>query len=236
MRKRNDIYYYVYADTGRHGGRPTCLGYATSRSPLGPFTYQGVIIDNFGCDPEVWNNHGSIAEFDGKWYVFYHRSSKGTIFNRRVCAEPISFREDGSIPEVEMTSQGPGCPIDACRSIDAGIACLLHGNVRIDSCQHGGEQLSRMSGGDWAAYKYLDFGGGVSSFSASISSAGSGTLELRLGDPDGLLAGAYEISSLNSNEQCIAISCNVAKIMGVHALYLRLAGNVVIKLSCYQFI
>ncbi len=49
MRKHNGIYYFVYADTGRHGERPTCLGYATSTSPLGPFIYRGVIIDNYGC-------------------------------------------------------------------------------------------------------------------------------------------------------------------------------------------
>ncbi len=35
------------------------LGYATAKHPLGPFTKRGIIIDNAGCDPETWNNHGS---------------------------------------------------------------------------------------------------------------------------------------------------------------------------------
>ena len=34
IRKRNGIYYLVYADSSR--GRPTCLGYAMSDKPLGP--------------------------------------------------------------------------------------------------------------------------------------------------------------------------------------------------------
>ena len=59
MRKRNGIYYMVYSHLRK--GRPTCIGYATSRSPLGPFEYGGVIVDNAGCDPESWNNHGSIC-------------------------------------------------------------------------------------------------------------------------------------------------------------------------------
>ncbi|MBN2501571.1 MAG: family 43 glycosylhydrolase, partial [Anaerolineales bacterium] len=35
IRKRDGIYYMVYADISR--GRPTCLGYATARAPLGPY-------------------------------------------------------------------------------------------------------------------------------------------------------------------------------------------------------
>lgn len=60
MRKRNGIYYYVYPCVYRDK-KLTYLAYATSKSPLGPFTYQGVIIDNAKCDPKSWNIHGSRA-------------------------------------------------------------------------------------------------------------------------------------------------------------------------------
>ena len=73
MVKRNGIYYFVYAHMGRKG-RPTCIGYATSQSPLGPFTYGGVIIDNDRCDPGNWNNHGSLVEFKGQLSVLRDRS------------------------------------------------------------------------------------------------------------------------------------------------------------------
>ncbi|MNW18537.1 hypothetical protein D3C71_2181340 [compost metagenome] len=59
MRKRNGIYYLVHTDISR--GIASCLGCATSKSPLGPFEKRGIIIDNVGCDPGTWNNHGSIA-------------------------------------------------------------------------------------------------------------------------------------------------------------------------------
>ena len=90
LTKRNGIYYLVYADISR-AGRPTCLGYATSTSPFGPYRYRGVIIDNDNCDPEVWNNHGSIVEFNKQWYVFYHRSTHSSTQMRRTCIEPITF-------------------------------------------------------------------------------------------------------------------------------------------------
>ena len=81
MRKIRDTYYYVYADMER--GKPTALGYSTGKSPLGPFTYRGIVIDNDHCDPESWNNHGSIECVNGQWYVFYHRCSRD-VYKRQI--------------------------------------------------------------------------------------------------------------------------------------------------------
>lgn len=77
-----------------------------SRTPFGPYTKQGVIVDNLGFDHATWNNHGSMCKFRGQWYVFYHRSSHGTNAHRRVCVEPIQFDVQSQIASVEMTTQG----------------------------------------------------------------------------------------------------------------------------------
>jgi len=124
MVKRNGVYYFIYADISR-ANRPTSIGYATSLSPMGPYSYGGVIIDNDHCDPGVWNNHGSIVEFKGQWYVFYHRSTHGSNTMRKACVEPIYFTPEGRIKEVEMTSQGAGKPLHAASKIEAEMACLL---------------------------------------------------------------------------------------------------------------
>ncbi len=131
MRKRGGIYYYVYPCIYRKG-RPTCLAYATSSSPLGPFTYRGIIIDNAKCDPESWNIHGSIQEFNGQWYVFYHRCSKNSRSNRRLCVEKIEFNEDGTIDEVKMTSQGAGAPLQSGETIEGWRACEVDGGAYVD--------------------------------------------------------------------------------------------------------
>lgn len=157
--KRGEWYYYTYAAVTRRF-TPTCLAYAMSKSPLGPYEYKGVIIDNLGCDPYVWNDHGSVIEFDGKWYVFYHRSTHGDRYMRKACVEPLEFREDGTIVEAEMTTQGTAGPLDGYAALDAYRACLLDGHVRISMMdgRDDREMLSRMRDGDWAAFKYLDFG------------------------------------------------------------------------------
>lgn len=131
MRKRNGIYYYVYPCIYR-GDRPTCLAYATSSSPLGPFTYRGIIIDNAKCDPQSWNIHGSIQEFNGQWYVFYHRCSKNSRSNRRLCVEKIEFNQDGTIDEVKMTSQGAGVPFAMGETIEGWRACEVEGGAYVD--------------------------------------------------------------------------------------------------------
>jgi arabinoxylan arabinofuranohydrolase len=153
IRRRGDVYYYVYASIER--GKPTTLSYATSTSPLGPFTHRGVVIDNAACDPQCWNNHGSIEEVNGQWYVFYHRSSRASERHRRLCIEPISFRDDGTIIEAKMTSQGPGEPFKIGEVIDAWRACEVHGGAWIGPGSGGQEVLTIRDEGNEALFRYV---------------------------------------------------------------------------------
>ena len=79
IRKRGDIYYFVYSSELMHD-----LCYATSKNPRGPFTYGGTIVSNVDAGIGTYkpadrpaaiggNNHGSIVEINGQWYIFYHR-------------------------------------------------------------------------------------------------------------------------------------------------------------------
>jgi hypothetical protein len=129
MVKRGKVYYYIFTSTVRNN-TPTCLAYATSDHPLGPFKYGGVIIDNLGCDPGVWSNHGRIVQFQGRWYVFYHRSTGGDRYGRQFCLEPIKFNPDGTIPEVPMTSNGAQPPLDP-RELPACSICQVAGTARL---------------------------------------------------------------------------------------------------------
>lgn len=155
MRKIGDTYYYVYSDMER--GKPTSLGYATGKNPLGPFIYRGILIDNDGCDPQSWNNHGSIECVDGQWYVFYHRCSRGTKLFRRLCIEKITVNPDGTIDEVKMTSQGIGDPFAPGEKIMGYQACGLKGNCYIDIDSDYGyeEKLTNICDGDEAVFRYV---------------------------------------------------------------------------------
>ncbi|CAN9376697.1 unnamed protein product [Alternaria alternata] len=94
MHKYNGKYYFSYSTGDTH-----FLCYATGDSPLGPFTYGGRILE-----PVIgWTTHHSIAEFKGKWYLFYHDSSlsKGVNHLRCVKIREIVYDEAGKIKLAE---------------------------------------------------------------------------------------------------------------------------------------
>jgi len=177
MRKIGDTYYYVFADDSR--GKPTSLGYATGPTPLGPFTYRGVIIDNDGCDPGSWNNHGSIERFGDQWYVFYHRSSGNSGARRRLCVEPILIGEDGTIAEVPMTSQGTGEPFAPGERIDGWRACHVRDGGYVGAVD-GQETLVLPQGGAGGTYRYLYSNEPITR--AALTIRGTGSIVLRIGE------------------------------------------------------
>lgn len=189
MRKIGDTYYYVYADMER--GKPTSLGYSTGKSPLGPFTYQGIVIDNAECDPASWNNHGSIECVNGQWYVFYHRCSRGVQQHRRLCIEPITINPDGTIDEVKMTSQGVGAPFGPGETMFGYQACGLSGSIYIgaENAQEYTEKLTNISAGDEAVFRYVKSEAPFTK--VEITAAGSGKIEILM---NGNEAGAVEIA------------------------------------------
>jgi hypothetical protein len=98
--KRNGIYYLTYADNNHGANR---MHYAISEQPLGPWSYQGIFLEPTGCD----TTHGSVVEFKGQWYLFYHDQSLSGQGNlRTVCIDYLYFNDDGTIKMVEQTKKG----------------------------------------------------------------------------------------------------------------------------------
>ena len=90
MHKYNGTYYLSYSTGDTH-----LLCYATSKSPMGPFTYRGSFL------PPVlgWTTQHSIIEFKGRWYLYYHDStlSGGVTYQRCVKVQELHYEADGSI-------------------------------------------------------------------------------------------------------------------------------------------
>ena len=224
IRKRGDKYYMIYTDISR--GKATCLSYAVADEPLGPYKKGGVIIDNVYCDPNSWNDHGSIAEYRGQWYVFYHRSSQNRNTCRRVCVEKIEFDENGMIKEVVQTSSGCEDVLDARQWIPARAACRMMGRCMID-LRDGQEFLVSHAGGhwgisDWVEYKYLDFGSGGEA-TISVTAKGKGKITLKTD-------GDRALCTLNF-DQCdfLPVSANLDAPQGKHTLWLLLEGELEVK-------
>ncbi|KAI0130431.1 family 43 glycosyl hydrolase [Xylariales sp. AK1849] len=93
MHKRDGVYYFSYSTGDTH-----YIVYATSRSPLGPFTYGGRILE-----PVLgWTTHHSIVEFpkgEDKWWLFHHdcELSKGVDHLRCVKVKEVFYNGEGKI-------------------------------------------------------------------------------------------------------------------------------------------
>lgn len=132
IRKIGVKYYFIYSSTNGHE-----LCYATSTIPNGDFEFGGTIISNgdiyingHTTDDKAYNymgnNHGSIVQVEDQWYVFYHRQTNRHHYSRQAMAERITIMEDGSIPQVEMTSCGlNNGPLEGKGEYESRIACNL---------------------------------------------------------------------------------------------------------------
>ncbi len=96
VHKRKGLYYFSYPSY-RGDKIANLMEYSIAKSPFGPFEYKGVIIDN-----RSRNIHGSIVEFKGKWWLFYHVEGP-SAFERRVCVARLRYAPDGSILPIKMT-------------------------------------------------------------------------------------------------------------------------------------
>lgn len=170
------------------------LSYKVSDKPLEGFKDGGDISFNGGeiiFDEEgkghmsfKWgNNHGSLMQVNGQWYIFYHRQTGTDEFARQAMIEPVDVAMDKngklfigkityengepvkSVP-VEMTSQGPHINgLDAYKWISAGYACHLYGGSKRPIIQPVYEQIPEVSApvyditnGTTIGFRYLQFG------------------------------------------------------------------------------
>lgn len=98
--KRNGVYYLTYADNHVENGRgANRLNYAIGKTPFGPWEYKGIYLEPTGCD----TSHGSIVEYKGDWFAFYHNQVLSNMGNlRSICVDRVFFNPDGTIQMVKQ--------------------------------------------------------------------------------------------------------------------------------------
>ena len=240
IRKHGDTYYFVYSSSVMHE-----LCYATSKSPVEGFKYGGVIVSNcdlhMGDEPDLpkaygGNNHGSIVEINGQWYIFYHRQTNAHWFSRQGCAEPIEILADGSIPQVEMTSCGlNGGPLPGKGEYPAYLACHLYtpkrtmyaddpAAPRVTQDGRDGDEIpghiACIREGTVIGFKYFDFQN-VKTVTLRTRGYAHGAFQVRT-SPTGPVLAEIPLSNSNVWEPR---SAPIALPNGKHAVYLTYVGG-----------
>jgi hypothetical protein len=193
--ERKGIYYLTFPFVAH---KTEELVYAMGNSPMGPFKYAGVIMDESptGC----WTNHQSIIEYQGHWYLFYHHHDLSPEFdkNRSIRVDEMYFNDDGTIRKVIPTLRGVG--ITAARDkiqIDRYSAISEHGSsIAFLDDQNRREGWRAVLSNDhaWFRYDRVDFGRKESkSVVIKAASQSGGVVEIRLNKIDGPLVARITI-------------------------------------------
>ena len=157
---------------------------------------------------------------------------------RKACVEPITFNADGSINEVEMTTQGARAPLMANVELDAARACLLYGNVRVKAFTKDNEVLTGIRNGDVAAYKYLDFSADVDSFKVKVAPGQKGiSIGIALDNSWGNSIGRVNIPGNGDGAEVKTFACKIKKVEGIHSVWLRFYGESddLLKVDSFSF-
>lgn len=162
--KHNGKYYMVHSDNHSNNLGGNRMIHAISDNPLGPWKNCGAFMNPHGEE----TTHGSVVQYKGKWYMFYHTanySGEGSL--RSVCFDPIEFNADGTIkmlhnwgtpkdgkvPEVSLAKE---TKIEAENFNDGGSHYAYfkrpsEGDIKVET-KNGITYLSGMKRKEWARY------------------------------------------------------------------------------------
>ncbi len=108
--KRGDTYYLAYA---ANNAGPTsacteavyyaCIAYGTAPSPLGPWTFRGVILPPVSST----TSHPGIVQFRDAWWLVYHTADApgGGHFRRSVAIDRLSWNDATNPPSIRPLSR-----------------------------------------------------------------------------------------------------------------------------------
>ncbi len=113
MLKRNGKYYFMYS-WGHTWDKTYQVRYATGDTPFGPWKegmVRPIMVANEKENRIASTGHHSVLNYDGKYYIVYHRFNTLNNYDvsaklRQVCADELTFNTDSSIQLVITTHKG----------------------------------------------------------------------------------------------------------------------------------
>ena len=173
INKINGKYVYSYCSNWQTGGNSLrltdgAIQYMYADDPLGPYTYMGELFPNEGRFFGLYgNNHHSIAELNGAYYLFYHNrpveKAMGITGNyRSPQIDRIILTEDGKLQQVKGTMKGVEQlkPLDPSKKVSA---CTMSNQAGIAVEGKNGNTFVKTAAGSWTKVSGVDFGSGTAS-------------------------------------------------------------------------
>lgn len=258
INKINGKYYYSYClnwsdDVNEKNPAKANIAYMVSDSPMGPFTYVGTFLQNPGVffDGLYGNNHHSVIEFKGQYYVFYHAMYLEKKMNgvsngyRSAHVNKVKINDNGTIAQVQANVAG----VDQVAFLDpyawneAETISFMGGVETIKTTEKSpnfsANMVAEVSEGDFICVQGVNFGDGAGTAGLKVRVASGGSkgsaikvsLDSRTGD-----AVAYvEVPSTGGITTYTDIIVPTKNITGVHDVYFSFWGDE-FRIDGWQFL
>src|SRR5574344_1448553 len=212
IHKRNGTYYFSYNDQSQ------ASSYATSKNIKGPYTYQGVVINNpSSINGKGGNNHHGFAQFKDKWYAVYHdrrlvmdpeHPAAGGQINglttgnhRSTSIDEVTWNGD-KMNVVKFTESGPTQIADFNPyGVYKALTSSKQRNVRSRTDYTKGQPVLNVltplaTKESWIRVSGVDFGQGAIGFRVTAASVAEGNkVEIHKGSVTGTLAGTCDLKN-----------------------------------------
>ena len=211
------------------GGVPEHISYSTAPSPIGPWTYAGVIMPL--CDTKSFTNHCGVADFKGHSYFFYHTGKlpNGGGFGRSVAVEEFKYNADGSFPTIMPTDEGvkPVGEFDPYRKVEAETMAFSKG-IKTEQNDEVGVYVTDIHNGDYIKLQNVAFANKYPRvFKARVASGlRGGQIEIRLDSVRGRCLGTVNVPGTGGWEkwQTITLDLDYSTLKDIDAPTRTLSG------------
>ena len=250
IHKYQDKYYYTYctnwnvdaAGTATYGFHNAEIVSMVSDSPMGPFVFKEVILENPGKYCGLYgNNHHCVFTFNDRWYITYHtrllEKNMGIDKGYRVThVDEFTMQEDGTIGIIKQTTKGREQLSFVDPYIENSATMIaVQGGVNTTAADAiatfygaGAMALANMDEGAFVKVRGVDFGAtSPTSVTAmlKVAGGGEGAIQIRVDSLDGEIVGYVNVDRLTGVEYEAYTSELDTKITGVHDLYFIFCGD-----------
>ena len=233
-----NTYFYSYCTNWSGGPLGNArIGYMTSSSPLGPFTYRGTCFNNpgdfFGT---AGNNHHTIITFKGQNYIFYHaewlnKQAYGSMLGYRTTHVDVMPVNGNTLGQAKGTLSG----VKQLFNYNPYQTCFFNtmawqGGINVYGSGYPSVAFNR---GDWIGVSGVDFASGSKSVTIKGGSVNGATLRISVDSPTGTVIGYVTIPKTGDNYNHKEVTANIQSVWGVKNLFFVASGDCV--LSTYKF-
>lgn len=252
IHKAGNKYYYTYCTnwqvdkegTSKYGFVNAEIACLESDSPMGPFTFKEVILENPGKLCGLYgNNHHCVFQFKDRWYITYHsralEKAMGVEHGYR-CTHISEFTmgEDGTIGKIRQSFSGREQLKNVSPYVEnRAVTMAMNAGLDTVSVEDEDETFMVVTGienGDYMKVQGVDFGeispkaiegtfrttGGINSFSL---------VKVTIDSPNGKVLGYLPMLALSTERTKAGfgkVTCSLPeKVTGVHDLFFVFSGE-----------